>query len=488
MSTYYPQRSQSPPTSAQQGPYPTHWPPGTPTSGYAPSVNPTAAIPLSAKYGRPSYDDRGGYSAERGVYAPERYIERQTYNDRRGSYDDRLSASYYDRNDQYVPLPYDPSAPSSSSSSSSSRPPYQYSGAPPEPYSRTRESFAGYRPSEPWSTAPSHHASTSSSRGYYTSSYQRRDDRSYVPPAPSAYPPVSSDQPSRYGSSRNDPYWSRSRQRSVSPDRRLHYLPPSDYHPAPPSYRGPEPQRSSADGTRPSGLMPSASKEVYNPRSDSPMAYAPLTYPIPGPTREIRSEDFVNDIPLPIYPFRPPQEIDPPLGATFLDSEAITSGSPRKRGDNEKKVRDPALDIVNRQAQTRRMPPRIKRNPYDPLDDLPLPPQNGSTSGATPGGGRGKDRSRSELIQPRAQDDPLSIERILKRMRDGELEADGLRQQDGSAKKLHLDIAAEKSLLSRSGSQIEGSDTGTSSTSQSLLQIVEDTLAQIRSNQTMTDK
>ncbi|KAK9434271.1 hypothetical protein V1505DRAFT_417876 [Lipomyces doorenjongii] len=499
MSAYYPQRSQSPPASSHQAPYPTHWPPATSTSIYSPPANPTGAIPLSAKYGRSSYDDRGGYNAERGAYAPERYIERQSYNDRRGSHDDRRSTLYYDRNDQYVPQPYNPSAPSSSSSaSSSSRPPYQYSGAPPEPYSRTRESFAGYKPSELWSAGVSHPASASFSRGYYSSEYPRRDDRSdrsYLPPAPSSYAPLSSDLPSssqRYGNSRNDPYWSRSRQRSVSPDRRSHYVSPSEYHATTPSYRPVEPHRNITTGTRQSQPMSSglSSKEVYNQPSDSPMAYAPLTYPVPGPTREIRAEDFVNDNPLPIYPFRPPQEIDPPLGATFLDTVAMKSGTPRRHIENEKVIRDPALVIVERQSQMRRIHPRIKRNLDDPLDDLPLPPQNGATTGATPGGGRRKERIRSDLIQPRAQDDPLSIERILKRMRDGDLEADDQRQHNGSVKKLHIDIAAvaEKSGLSRSGSQMEGSDAGTSSTSQGLLQIVEDTLAQIRSGQMKTEQ
>ncbi|KAK9236804.1 hypothetical protein V1525DRAFT_451057 [Lipomyces kononenkoae] len=489
MSTYYPYRSQSPPpSSSQQPPYPTHWPPLRSTSVYTPQVNQAAAMPLSAKYGRSSYDDRGGYAAdaraERGAYAPERYQERQSYNDRRRSHEDRRSALYYDRNDHYIPQQYNPSVPSSSSS----RPPYQYDGAPPEPYSRTRESFAGYKPSEPWSTGPSHHGSSSYSRGHYSSAYSRRDDRSYVPPAPSPYPPVSSDVPSsgqRYSSSRNDPLWSRNRQRSISPDRRSHYPSELDYNPTTSSYRPDEPQRSVAASMR--QYQPVSSTPAnYNPSNDGPIAYAPLTYAVPGPTREIRSEEFTNDKPLPIYPFRPPQEIDPPLGATFSDSMSMKSGQTRRHTENDMKIRDPALVIVERQSQMRHGHPRLTRNPDDPLDDLPLPPQSGATSGATPGGGRRKDRIKSDLIQPRAQDDPLSIERILKRMRDGELEADEQQQQNGSAKKLHIDVAAgsdERSGLDRSGQQLESSEAGTSSTSQGLLQIVEDTLAQIRSGQ-----
>ncbi|KAK9370263.1 hypothetical protein V1509DRAFT_334426 [Lipomyces kononenkoae] len=484
MSTYYPHRSQSPPSSSQQPPYPTHWPPTRSTSTYPPPVNQAGAMPLSAKYGRSSYDDRGGYAAERGAYAPERYIERQSYNDRRDSHEARRSSSYYDRNDHYIPQPYNPSV----ASSSSSRPPYQYSGAPPEPYSRTRESFAGYKPIEPWSAGPSYPGSASSSRGHYSSTYPRRDDRSYAPPPTGSYPPLSSEIPlssQRYSSARNDPLWSRSRQRSASPDRRSHYQSDLDYNPSTPSYRPDEPQRVTASMRQSEPVSSTAaSNAAYNPSNDGPIAYAPLTYTVPGPSREIRSEDFTNDKPLPIYPFRPPQEIDPPLGATFLDSMAMKSGTPRKQKENDMKIRDPALIMVERQSQMRHAHPRLTRNPDDPLDDLPLPPQSGATSGATPGGGRRKDRIKSDLIHPRAQDDPLSIERILKRMRDGELEADEQRQESGGAKKLHVDIAAggaENSGLHRSGSQLESREAGKSSASQGLLQIVEDTLAQIRS-------
>ncbi|KAK9455077.1 hypothetical protein V1511DRAFT_329693 [Dipodascopsis uninucleata] len=510
MSAYYSQRSQSPGLGQQSSQsYPGYWsgagggPAGpAPTSSSsnssrgAGSSQDAVGHPLSIP---PRY---GGYSSERGGggYTPERYtpVERPIYDDRRPHYveDHRASMGYYDRNEPYQPHPaYHGSEPPLSRGSSYSG----YGGPPPppssslphviapmsDPYVRppsARDDSYGYRPPDIWSPPPSMQSShqsgpnppppgPSQSRSYYSQQYSRRErpSSSYngIPSSYSSasYNPVSPRLPSssvsRAPGSRmpsGDSYWSRSnRQRSISPDRRSHYPPPPDpYHP---SYsRGPETaRRNGRPSTVPSGASSSASqsgsRQSQISRNEPPRAYAPLSYPIPGQATKIRSEDFKNDTPLPIYPLRPPQEVSRPLGATFADSEALKQNIPREYNEKEKQLRDPAIDIVERKSRRGRSTPQGQQ--YQP----PLDP--------APGPIRSSDRLR---------DDSLSIERILKRMREGDFDSGEEHQRNGS-KKVHLDGAnSSQQVIGNGNSSTEGS-------AQSLLRIVEDTMAQIRGGQ-----
>lgn len=165
-----------------------------------------------------------------------------------------------------------------------------------------------------------------------------------------------------------------------------------------------------------------------------------------------------------------------PLGATFLDSEATKNGVPRVCLNNEINIRDPARDLVDRKAVLRKVPPKLSRNPADPLDDVPLPPNSGPTTGYTPG------RGRLSKLPDKNQ------ERNVKRLRDEEDSDDD--DANSSAKKPHLDLSSHSASASSmrghlfSPPSAPGADLAPESESgsmpQNLLQIVENTLAQIR--------
>ncbi|KAK9476401.1 hypothetical protein V1514DRAFT_354352 [Lipomyces japonicus] len=491
MSGYYdPRRSPSP---GRQDPYASYWnkPPTQqqpqPSNGRPVQISQSSSL-SQIGYDRSVYpDERQAFPADRTSYAPERYSPNVPYDDRSGRYvaDERayrspqahqITQGYFDRHERNND-PYTLQASYGAGRRSEHPYPGQYAPPPPAPlsqqqlpdaYSRQRE--YGYRPSEQWSSQPqpgpplsfsSSAAPIPQSSSYNSQPYQRRERPPDRIPYGSSYPTTSVQNP--YGAppkpTSNDQYWPRTaRQRSVSPERRSQYPPDPPYQPAhtpnehnrrapplPPQSTS-APQPAAAARGRQKYVPPSqpTGRPVAVSANEAPKAYAPLTYSVPGPTRGIRAEDFNNDTPLPIYPFRPPQEMDKPLGATFADSESIKAGTPRKLRSGEKKLRDPADELVEKNAKARAN--------YD----SPAPRKQ---SGMLPIG------------PPKSKDDPLSLERILKRMRDPDDLA------DGGAKKQHLEeVDRTLSDLVRNSSDGRSSEEN----AENLLRIVENTLAQIR--------
>ncbi|KAK7203141.1 hypothetical protein BZA70DRAFT_283966 [Myxozyma melibiosi] len=510
MSSYYSQRPSSPPR-APSSVVPSHsqaqpgasWPPPSPPSQHHPE---TSAYPASY-YSHGAYD--ASYSRDRAGYPPQpapagdRGLESAPYESSRHRYDDRGQAppapAYAD---PYPGRPYSVPAmpPAPLPTNRPGYPPYDGGAAPPDPYPRSRDPYRqhSYRSGESRRSPPPFAANNAGqSRGYYSSSQQpsfsssnqyRRDDQRHerqyssggVPSMSASYPPPS---PTR-GS---DPYYrSRNRQRSVSPDRRAKYGHGPDQGHQSSSFRSsrsnhPESREHAPRGSSNQGgnYRPKPVPAVVGGPSDQPQALQPLTYHVPEPAKEIRAEDFVNDAPLPVFPIRPPQQLRTPLSATYAETEAQKSGTDLVRDSENRKIRDPARDIVDRKALTRKHPPKIGRNPADPLDDVPLPPSVGPTTGSTPGRGR--------LSKREAE---VSLERTVKRMREGE---DGDEEhRGGSAKKIHLDLSSSQvsSSSSSTGSRLfarpsetiasEATPAGDGNLPENLLRIVEDTLAQIR--------
>ncbi|KAK9468605.1 hypothetical protein V1512DRAFT_58958 [Lipomyces arxii] len=440
-------------------------------------------------YSQQTVDPNASYDR----HSNERYPQRQTnYRERSpGGYNDYGSTPQYDRNDFYSTQSYTRSQqiqqPSRGSYST------QYSGPPPpDPYSRSRLNFSSYRPPEQY-TASAHIS------------------RSYPPPAPvqNSFPaPTAAYANYRFNDSRPDQQYNHNR-RSMSPERRQYAQ--TDYHPPPPpteGYCAPDPLLNRPTvlppPTRPAAMQPAKQAMVtkasdteksesalqsltptVQASTDVPKTYAPLTYSIPGSGKDARSVERGNENNMPVYALRPPVVADPPLGATFLDSEAILSSAPRKCVNGEQKLRDPALDIVERSAKNKKLPPKLRLNARDPLDGVPLSPAVANTGGHTPGGGREKTKGKRKgknKGKKGAKEDSLSVENILKRG----YESDNS-DEPGSAKKPHIEsrtVQDEPQILGPKGGLLsDKSSTSDDSTAQNLLQIVEHTLAQIRSGQ-----
>ncbi|KAK9458796.1 uncharacterized protein V1516DRAFT_120427 [Lipomyces oligophaga] len=448
-------------------------------------------------------------------------------------------APYYDMSDPY--------ARPSSGLAASYRPPsqpmmqrsnyYDMAPPPPDPYSRSRDAFhqqtTRLSPQDPWRSPPPRFSASfgsQSSSSYYSQPApsssghsdqlgfgpsnempyvrDRRDGREYAMAAPYAARTIHDRMPKSSAAQHSG--WTQSRQRSLSPERRSNRFESSfRSHSGSSSHSGSDYNRRSIPpkGTRRASDRKQPPKMIGNAGTSDVQACESLGYPIPEPVLDIEHSDFNNESPLPLFPIRPPRQISPVLGATYRDTEANKGPqSQRKYPADEQTIRDPVRAIIEKSLITRQRPPKISANPADPRDNEVLTPRRGPMTGSTPGRGRfekkwnGSDTEdiNGEQGSQQATDGSLSIERIVKRMRDGE-DVDG---EDGrihrsasgyEGKRLHLDEAITESgspmpkskNFKRSKSVKQSASAAIdpeSATTQDLLQIVEGTLAQIRGN------